>query len=64
MNDKSLDAIARAELERDRLCQDCFNLLYKISRKPSCIKLLGLAQAHLSMLAEYKSGRGQRRGDG
>lgn len=61
--DDQQTAIARAEIERDRLCAHCFKLLYKISRKPSCIKLLGLAQAHLEMLAEYKTGRG-RRGDG
>ena len=51
------DAIAAAQIERDRLCEQCFQLLYKISRKPSCLKLLGLALAHLKMLADYKANR-------
>jgi len=54
------DDAVTAQIERDRLCEECFRLLYKISRKPSCLKLLGLALAHLEMLAQYKSGRAGR----
>ena len=54
MDDKQQAAIARAKVQRDEMCQSCFNLLYKISRKPSCLKLLGLAEAHLKMLSDYK----------
>lgn len=58
MNTKE-NAIAVAQNERHRLCEECFQLLYKISKKPSCLKLLGLAKEHLALLASYKSGRQQ-----
>ncbi len=37
------DAIAAASAQRDQFCEQCFQLLYKISRQPSSLKLLGLA---------------------
>lgn len=55
----SEDAIAAAQSERDQLCEECFRLLYQISRRPSCLKLLVLARNHLRLLAEYKANRGQ-----
>ena len=53
-------AIVAAQIERDRLCEECFQLLHQVSRKPSCLKLLGLARNHLLLLAEYKTGRAGR----
>ena len=50
-------AIAAAKIQRDQMCEECFILLHQISRKSCCLKLLGLAKAHLKMLAEYKSNR-------
>ena len=50
-------AIAAAKIQRDEICEKCFKLLYQISRKSSCLKLLNLAQTHLQMLADYKSRR-------
>lgn len=49
--------IADAKIERDRLSEECFQLLYRISRKPSHLKLLRLAKAHLEMLSNYKNTR-------
>lgn len=54
------ETLVAAQAERDRLCEECFQLLHRISRKASCLKLLGLAKAHLQMLADYKSDRAQR----
>lgn len=54
MND---DTIIAAQLQRDQLCEECFRLLYRISQKPSCLKLLTLARNHLEILAGYKANR-------
>ena len=54
------EAIAAATIERDKLCEECFQLLHQVSRKSSCLKLLNLAKDHLKMLASYKSNRAQR----
>ena len=59
MNSHPDDAIARAQVERSKILEECFQLLYRISKKASCLKLLGLAQAHLQMLADYKLNRGK-----
>lgn len=55
--DNSLEVINSALAERDRLCEQCFQLIYKISRKASYLKLLKLAKNHLELLASYKSNR-------
>ena len=52
------NAIADAKTERDRLCEECFQLLHQISRRPGCLKLLNLARGHLRILAGYKASRG------
>lgn len=57
MNTNRNDAVAAAQIERDKLSEECFQLLYKISRKPSYLKLLRLAKAHLEMLSNYKNTR-------
>ena len=57
MNLSPDDLMARAADERDHVLAECQTLLYQIARKPSCIKLLGLARAHLRMLVAYKSRR-------
>ena len=49
--------IAAALVQRDQLCEECFQLLHEVSRKPSCLKLLQLAKNHLEILASYKSNR-------
>ncbi len=38
--DKELEALAAAKIERDKLCEECFQLRNKVSRKPCCLKLL------------------------
>lgn len=38
------DAIAKAQIERDHLCEECFQLLHQISRRPGYLKLLKLAR--------------------
>lgn len=57
MNENQQQQIVVAQAKRDELCEQCFRLLHKISRKPSCLKLLGLAKTHLEMLAAYKTDR-------
>ena len=61
MSSHTDNAITAAQIERDRLCEECFQMLYKISRKASCLNLLGLALAHLKILAEYKANRSRLR---
>ena len=56
------NAIANAEAESDALLRKCQRMLLQISRRPSCLKLLGLAKVHLTMLAKYKLGRSRTRG--
>ena len=58
MIDNEHAAIAAAKVQRDKLCEECFQLLHQVSRKPSCLKLLQLAKNHLGILAAYKSNRG------
>ena len=55
MTDK--DAIAIAEIDRDRLVAECQRLLLKVSYRPGAIKLLTLVKEHLVMLSDYKSNR-------
>lgn len=57
----SKDAITSAETERHKLFLECQRLLLQISRKPSSIKLLGLAKQHLIVLSNYKLGRSRDR---
>lgn len=64
MKPRSENALAAAQSERDKLCEECFQLLHQISRRPGCIKLLNLAREHLRQLAQYKAGRGRQRGSG
>ena len=52
------NAIANSKAERDRLCEECFQLLHQISHRPGCLKLLNLARGHLRILAAYKGSRG------
>ena len=54
-------AIARAQIERDELLEECFQSLYQISKKSCCLKLLQIAREHLLLLAGYKSNRSQRK---
>lgn len=61
-NSKFDTAITDAEAERDALLRECQQMLLQISRRPSCLKLLGLAKVHLNMLAKYKLGRSRTRG--
>ena len=51
------DAIAEAKTRRDVLVRECQQLLIEVSRRPGCVKLLGLAKTHLEMLAQYKATR-------
>lgn len=57
MKPYSEQAIAEAKTQRDALVQECQQLLFEVSRRPGCLKLLGLARNHLLMLTRYKSGR-------
>lgn len=54
------EAIASAQNERDIIYEECFQLLYQISRKSSSIKLLKLARNHLKILVAYKQNRAER----
>lgn len=51
MTQPTHSAVARAIAERDLLCEECFQLLHQISRRPGYIKLLNLARDHLILLA-------------
>lgn len=51
------DAIAQGITQRNQLSEECFQLLYQIAQKPSCLKLLTLVRNHLKLLAGYKSSR-------
>lgn len=60
MKSRSDDAIAAAQTRRDVLVRECQRLLIEVSRRPGCIKLLGLVKAHLEVLVEYKATRQRR----
>ena len=55
------EALAKAEVERSDLIQECHSLITLIAYQLSCIKLLNLARSHLMMLAQYKANRMRRR---
>ena len=57
----SKDAIASPKTEQRELFLECQRLQLQISRKPSSIKLLGLAKQHLIVLSNYKLGRSRDR---
>lgn len=50
-----------AELQRQELICECHSLIAAIARKPACLKLLGLAQHYLRLLASYKANRSRHR---